>query len=123
MRKLEGRAAELELGRIENDPATAELARLCSEAETLHEERKKQAKLVAGIAYHCNLYRALVAKNDAPLVEGESGQALMVAEAASAGRRELAERTSELRTDLSLGLQADAHSDELAASNEAMGGS
>ena len=57
MRKLEGRAAELELGRIDR-----------SEAETLHEERKKQAKLVAGIAHHCDLYRALVAKNDAPLV-------------------------------------------------------
>ena len=57
LQKLEGRAAELELGRIDR-----------SEAETLHEERKKQAKLVAGIAHHCDLYRALVAKNDAPLV-------------------------------------------------------
>ena len=80
MRKLEGRAAELELGRIENDPATAELAWLRSEAETLHEEQEKQAKLVAGIAHQRDLYRALIVKNDAPLVEGESGQALIVAE-------------------------------------------
>ena len=78
---------------------------------------------MARITHQRNLYWALLAKNNAPLVEGESRQAVMVAEAASAGRRELAERTSELRTDLSLGLQADAHSDERAASNEAMGGS
>ena len=35
---------------------------------------------MAGIAHQRDLYRALIVKNDAPLVEGESGQALIVAE-------------------------------------------
>lgn len=58
---------ELE-GRIASNPDVIELNELRSEVVSLREEREKQTKLVAGIVHQRDLYRALVAKNDAPLL-------------------------------------------------------
>ena len=59
--------------KIKNDPDVIELNSLRSEVGSLREERETQAKLVAGIVHQRDLYRALVSKNDAPLLLAQEG--------------------------------------------------
>lgn len=130
---------ELE-GRINNNPDKIELDQLKVEVVSLREEREKQSKLVAGIVHQRDLYRALVAKNDAALIDSEAGNQLALVDAKAeqlpmleAKNRELVEESAKLRADVSTfkyekdALESrlariDAHADELTASNERMRG-
>jgi nucleoprotein TPR len=131
--------SELE-GHINNNPEKIELNELKVEVVSLREEREKQSKLVAGIVHQRDLYRALVAKNDAALIDSEAGNQLALVDAKAdqlpmleAKNRELVEESSKLRADLSTFkyekdalegrlARIDAHADELTASNERMRG-
>ena len=125
---------------INNNPEKIELDELKEEVVTLREEREKQSKLVAGIVHQRDLYRALVAKNDAALVDNDAGNQLVLADVRAEQlpmlemkNRELIEESAKLRADLSSlkyekealeGRLArlDAHANELSASNERMRG-
>ena len=128
---------ELE-AKIKNNPDEVELKSLRSEVGSLREEREKQSKLVAGIVHQRDLYRALVAKNDAPMVSGEDQFALADARAdqlplIEARNHDLTEEVSKLKAEVSVtkheneALQGrlarvDAHANELTTSNERMRG-
>ena len=125
---------------INNNPEKIELDQLKEEVANLREEREKQSKLVAGIVHQRDLYRALVAKNDAALVENDTGSQLALADARAeqlptleAKNRELVEESSKLRADVSTFkyekealegrlARVDAHAEELTTSNERMRG-
>ena len=125
---------------INSNSDKIELDRLKSEVVTLREEREKQAKLVAGIVHQRDLYRALVTKNDAVLIENGAQGQLALADARAgqmplieAKNRELVEEVGKLRADLSCSkheqealegrlARVDAHAEELTASNERMRG-
>lgn len=126
---------------ITNNPEKIELDQLKEEVVTLREEREKQSKLVAGIVHQRDLYRALVAKNDAPLIESGAGEhQLAIADARAeqlpmieAKNRELVEEVAKLRADVSCSkhemealegrlARVDAHADELTTSNERLRG-
>ena len=125
---------------INNNPEKIELDQLKEEVVNLREEREKQSKLVAGIVHQRDLYRALVAKNDAALVENDAGSQLALADARAeqlptleAKNRELVEESSKLRADVSTFkyekealegrlARVDAHAEELTTSNERMRG-
>ncbi|KAL7539107.1 hypothetical protein ACHAXR_009024, partial [Thalassiosira sp. AJA248-18] len=133
---------------IKNNPDGIELSQLRPEVDSLREEREKQTKLVAGIVHQRDLYRALVAKNDAPLIGGEGGGggdnqqqhqlALVDARAEQlplieAKNADLKEEVSRLKAEVSVSkheneaLQArlarvDSHANELTTSNERLRG-
>ena len=131
--------ADLE-GHINNNPEKIELDKLKEEVVNLREEREKQSKLVAGIVHQRDLYRALVAKNDASFVESEAGNALAIADEKAeqlplleAKNRELVNESAKLRADLSSLkyekeslegrlARVDAHAEELTTSNDRMRG-
>mmetsp|Transcript_33464 Transcript_33464/g.80035 ORF Transcript_33464/g.80035 Transcript_33464/m.80035 type:complete len:390 (+) Transcript_33464:381-1550(+) len=131
---MSSKVSELE-GRVEEDPATIEAARLREEVAGLREEREKQSKLVAGIVHQRDLYRALVARNDADGAADGEGQLALADERArdlpeiEARNRVLAEESSRLRADAGAltherdALQGrlqklDAHAADLTAANE-----
>ena len=133
--------AELE-DKIRNDPDAIELTSLRSEVSSLRDERERQATLVAGIVHQRDLYRALVAKNDAPLVaHEESGQDKLVLMDArveqlpliEARNHDLAEEVAKMKAEVScckheqVALEGrlarvDAHANELTTSNERLRG-
>ena len=92
---------------LESEDSKVELDQLRSEIVTLREEREKQANLVAGIVHQRDLYRALVAKNDASTIDNGADQ-LALADARAeqlpvieAKNRDLTEEVSKLRADVS----------------------
>ena len=127
-------------GHINGNPEKIELDQLKVEVVKLREEREKQSKLVAGIVHQRDLYRALVAKNDAATIENGPGNQLALADAKAeqlpmleAKNRDLIEETSKLRADVSSFkyekealegrlARVDAHAEELTSSNERMRG-
>ena len=127
-------------GHINGNPEKIELDQLKVEVIKLREEREKQSKLVAGIVHQRDLYRALVAKNDAVSIENGPSNQLALADAKAeqlpmleAKNRELIEETSKLRSDVSSFkyekealegrlARVDAHAEELTSSNERMRG-
>jgi nucleoprotein TPR len=125
---------------INNNPEKMELDQLKEEVVNLREEREKQSKLVAGIVHQRDLYRALVAKNDAALMDKDAGDTLALADARAeqlpsleVKYRELVEESAKLRGDLSSFTyekgalegrlaRVDAHAEELTTSNDRMRG-
>jgi nucleoprotein TPR len=133
--------AELE-DKIRNDPDAIELKSLRLEVGSLREEREKQATLVAGIVHQRDLYRALVAKNDAPLIayEGQGQDHLALVDVRAehlpiieARNNDLVEEVAKLKAEVScckheqVALEGrlarvDAHANELTTSNERLRG-
>ena len=129
--------AELEDKMKNNDDAN-ELSNLRTEVGSLREEREKQTNLVAGIVHQRDLYRALVAKNDAPLLQGENQLAIADAKAEQlpmieAKNADLTEEVSKLRAEVSTTkhenealvgrlARVDTHANELTTSNELLRG-
>jgi nucleoprotein TPR len=125
---------------INNNHEKLELDQMKEEIVNLRDEREKQLKLVAGIVHQRDLYRALVAKNDAALVQSEGGNQLALVDARAeqlplleVKNRELVEEAAKLRADVSTfkyekeALESrlariDAHAEELTSSNERMRG-
>ena len=121
---------------INSNPEKIELDQLKHEVVTLREEREKQTSLVAGIVHQRDLYRALVAKNDAPLIGGSGEEQLAIADGKAeqlpmieSKNRELVEEVGKLRADVSCSkherealegrlARVDAHAEELTTSNE-----
>lgn len=139
---LTTKIAELEV-KIKNDPDAIELNSLRSEVSALREERETQAKLVAGIVHQRDLYRALVAKNDAPLLlaqEGTTTDQLALIDARveqlpliEARNRDLAEEVAKWKVEASSSkherealevrlARVNAHAEELTTSNERLRG-
>lgn len=141
---MSSKISELE-EKIKNNPDEIELNSLRNEVGSLREEREKQAKLVAGIVHQRDLYRALVAKNDALAIEGGGGSGAVVDQLALADTRaeqlplieaknyDLIEEVAKLKAELSCGkheqealqgrlARVDAHANELTTSNERLRG-
>ena len=138
---MSDKISELE-DKITNDPDRVELTSLRTEVGTLREEREKQTTLVAGIVHQRDLYRALVAKNDAQLIDGQQmGQdqlALVDARAEQlplieARNHDLVEEVAKLKAEVSCFkheqsalegrlARVDSHANELSTSNERMRG-
>jgi len=124
--------------KIKENPDEIELKQLRSEVVGLREEREKQSKLVVGIVHQRDLYRALVAKNDAPLLGGADQLALADAKAEQlplieARNHELSEELATLKAENSCAkhetevlngrlARVDAHANELTTSNERLRG-
>ena len=92
---------------LDSQDNKVELDRLLTEIVSLRGEREKQANLVAGIVHQRDLYRALVAKNDASSIDNGSDQ-LALADARAeqlplieAKNRDLTEEVTKLRADVS----------------------
>jgi nucleoprotein TPR len=91
---------------LESQDDKIELDQLRTEIVTLREEREKQANLVAGIVHQRDLYRALVAKNDASGIDGADQLTFADARAEQlplieARNRDLTEEVTKLRADVS----------------------
>eukprot|EP00985_Skeletonema_marinoi_P025688 scaffold19105_cov113-Skeletonema_marinoi.AAC.1 len=92
---------------MESQDYKVELDQLRTEIVSLREEREKQSNLVAGIVHQRDLYRALVAKNDASSIDNGADQ-LALADARAeqlpiieAKNRDLTEEVTKLRADVS----------------------
>eukprot|EP00579_Thalassiosira_antarctica_P013616 CAMPEP_0201939780 /NCGR_PEP_ID=MMETSP0903-20130614/43907_1 /ASSEMBLY_ACC=CAM_ASM_000552 /TAXON_ID=420261 /ORGANISM="Thalassiosira antarctica, Strain CCMP982" /LENGTH=2217 /DNA_ID=CAMNT_0048481399 /DNA_START=64 /DNA_END=6717 /DNA_ORIENTATION=- len=124
--------------KIRENPEEVELNQLRTEVTSLRTEREKQSKLVAGIVHQRDLYRALVAKNDAPLLGGHEQLALADARAehlpqVEAQQHAMREEVATLKAEVSCGkheqealnarlARVDAHANELTTSNERLRG-
>jgi len=120
---------------INTNPEKLELDELKSEVVGLREEREKQTKAIAGIVHQRDLYRALVAKNDASSL-GNGEDQLAVADSRAellpsieSKSRALVEEVGKLRAEVSgykhekedlesRLARIDSHADELTSSNE-----
>jgi len=138
-RSMSEKIAELET-RIRENPDEIELKELRFEVVSLREEREEQSKLVAGIVHQRDLYRALVAKNDAPFLAGREGQQLALADAKAeqlplieARNHDLSEELARAKAENSCVkheaealsgrlARVDAHANELTTSNERLRG-
>lgn len=92
---------------LESQDSKVELDQLRTEIVSLREEREKQANLVAGIVHQRDLYRALVAKNDASSI-GNGADQIALADARAeqlpiieARNRDLTDEVTKLRANVS----------------------
>ncbi len=92
---------------LESEDSKVELDQLRTEIVSLREEREKQANLVAGIVHQRDLYRALVAKNDASSI-GNGADQIALADARAeqlpiieAKNRDLTDEVTKLRANVS----------------------
>ena len=144
-RSMSTKIEELE-EKLKNDPDVMELNSLRAEVGSLREERETQAKLVAGIVHQRDLYRASVAKNDAPLLLAQDGgtattdQQLALIDARAeqlplieARNRDLVDEVAKWKAEVSSSkherealevrlARITAHADEMTTSNERLRG-
>ena len=104
--RFAARVKELE-EKLESDSTQAELQEALSTLKTMEDEREQQASLVSNIVQQRDLYRALVAKNDAQIlaeaggIESGSSIAIVAAKDQIEKYTEVASHNKELRETIS----------------------
>ncbi len=94
--------------KLESDSTQTQLSEALAAVKTMEEEREQQASLVSNIVQQRDLYRALVAKNDAQILAGGEGSTAIVAAKdqiekyteVESHNKELREAISKLNADL-----------------------